>query len=227
MKQLLSILFLGLASHVVAQKMRQPAIAVSANVGKAKSPKPLADKAAKPIGAKPLTPLHAKHIPPRVDKIKIATIKVVKKSKKDKLDSLASALQAQLQWPFAQCSIAEPFGHIDMGSYTLYNPGLTLCSPAPVMAHACYDAVVENIVLVEGHYMVLASYNGIYFGYSHLEEVVVKKGDQLKTGDAIGTLALDETGKYSLLFLLQLKNRETNPHPWFDNAPLLADSFHP
>jgi murein DD-endopeptidase MepM/ murein hydrolase activator NlpD len=222
MKQLLSILFLGLTGNIVAQKMRQPAIAISANIGKAKKPEPM-EKAAKPNRTKPLTIRYAKHIPPAVDKLKLARTKTVKKRKMNRLDSLANALQAQLQWPFAQCSIAEPFGHIDMGNYTLYNPGLTLTSPAPVMAHACYDAVVENIVLIEGKYAVLASYNGIYFGYSHLDEAVVKKGDQLKKGDAIGTLALDETGNYSLLLLLQVSTKETNPYPWFDNRGLLAD----
>jgi murein DD-endopeptidase MepM/ murein hydrolase activator NlpD len=218
MKQLLSILLLGLTGNAVAQKMRQPAIAISANIGKTKGPKTIADKV-----PKPLAPRYAKHAPPAVNKIKPAASKLVKKNKRSRLDSLASTLQAQLQWPFAQCSIAEPFGHIDMGSYTLYNPGLTLSSPAPVMAHACYDAVVENIVLIEGKYAVLASYNGIYFGYSHLDEAVVKKGDQLKKGDAIGTLALDETGNYSLLLLLQVSTKETNPYPWFDNRGLLAD----
>jgi murein DD-endopeptidase MepM/ murein hydrolase activator NlpD len=223
MKQLLSILFVGLASHVAAQKMRQPVISISANMGKAKLPKPLAAKATKPNGPKLSVSARKRHTPPTVDKIKAAPIKAAKKIKRNRLDSLASAMQAQLQWPFAQCSITEPFGHIDMGSYTLYNPGLTFTSPAPVMAKACYDAVVENIVLVEGHYVVLAQYNGIYFGYSHLEEVVVKKGDQLKKGDAIGTLAMDEAGNYSLLFLLQLKHKETNPHPWFDDRGLLAE----
>jgi murein DD-endopeptidase MepM/ murein hydrolase activator NlpD len=227
MKQILSILFLGLASHAVAQKMRQPVIAVSANMGKAKLPKPLADKTAKPNGPKLSVSARKKHTPPTVDKIKAAPIKAAKKIKRNRLDSLASTMQAQLQWPFAQCNIAEPYGHIDMGSYTLYNPGLTFTSPAPVMALACYDAVVENIVLVEGHYVVLTSYNGIYFGYSHLEEVVVKKGDQLKKGNAIGTLAMDDTGNYSLLFLLQLKHKETNPHPWFQNTQSLAGAFLP
>jgi hypothetical protein len=36
-----------------------------------------------------------------------------------------------------------------MGSYTLFNPGITFVSPAPVAARACYDALVENVVKVE------------------------------------------------------------------------------
>lgn len=221
MKQLLSILLLGLVGNAMAQKMRKPAVAISANVGKAKVSKAVAAKTGKPNTPKPLAPVRYRHLPPAVDKIKHAPIKVAHKSKPNKFDSLAHALQAQLQWPFAGCNIAEPFGHIDMGTYTLYNPGITLSSPAPVMANACYDAVVENVVLIEGKYVVLTSYNGLYLGYSHLDEVVVKKGDQLKKGDAIGTLAMDETGEYILLLLLQLNNRERDPYPWFESLAVV------
>jgi murein DD-endopeptidase MepM/ murein hydrolase activator NlpD len=218
MKQLLSIFLVGLVGNATAQKMRQPAVAISANMGKAKHTKAAAEKPGKLNALKPVAAVRNKHIPRAVDKIKHTPSKVVHKSKRNKFDSLASAMQAQLQWPFAGCHIAEPFGHIDMGTYTIYNPGITLSSPAPVMANACYDAVVENIVLIEGKYAVLTSYNGLYLGYSHLDEVVVKKGDQLKKGAAIGTLALDETGSYSLLLLLQLNNKERDPYPWFEST---------
>jgi murein DD-endopeptidase MepM/ murein hydrolase activator NlpD len=221
MKQLLSILLVGLVGNATAQKMRQPAVAISANMGKAKHTK-AAEKPGKLNALKPVAAVRNKHIPRAVDKIKHAPSKIVHKSKRNKFDSLASAMQAQLQWPFAGCNIAEPFGHIDMGTYTIYNPGITLSSPAPVMANACYDAVVENIVLIEGKYAVLTSYNGLYLGYSHLDEVVVKKGDQLKKGAAIGTLALDETGNYTLLLLLQLNNKERDPYPWFESTGSLA-----
>lgn len=225
MKQLLSILLIGLATNAKAQKMREPAVPVSSNIGKAKRPTIATAKTNKPNAPKPVALLRNKHLPPAVNKIALAPLKTAKKTKRNKLDSLANAMQAQLEWPFAHGQITEPFGHIDMGSYTLYNPGITLSSPAPVMARACYDAIVENIVLIEGKYAVLASYNGIYFGYSHLDEVVVKKGDPLKKGDAIGTLAMDETGNYSLLLLLQLNNKEKDPYPWLAKPSLLATNL--
>ncbi len=222
MKQLLSILLVGLVGNATAQKLRQPAVALSANIGKAKHTKAAAEKPGKLNALKPVAAVRNKRIPRAVDKIKHSPIKVAHKSKRNKFDSLASAMQAQMQWPFAGCNIAEPFGHIDMGTYTIYNPGITLSSPAPVMASACYDAVVENILLIEGKYAVLTSYCGLYLGYSHLDEVVVKKGDHLKKGDAIGTLAMDETGNYSLLLLLQLNNKEKDPYPWFVDRGFLA-----
>jgi murein DD-endopeptidase MepM/ murein hydrolase activator NlpD len=130
-------------------------------------------------------------------------------------DSLVNAVKGNLQLPFAVCSIQQQFGQMDMGSYKLYNPGITFVSPAPVAARSCYDAVVENVVEVEGMYVVVASCKKIYFGYSNLDEVFVKKGDSIKTGTPVGTISIDETGNYSLLFLLQVGEKEKNPAYWF------------
>jgi murein hydrolase activator len=105
-----------------------------------------------------------------------------------------------------------------MGTYTLFNPGITFISAAPVAARCCYDAVVENVVEIEGMYVVIASCKNIYFGYSNLEEVFVKKGDSIKTGTPVGTVSMDETGNYTLLFLLQVGEKETNPQYWFTKA---------
>jgi hypothetical protein len=131
-------------------------------------------------------------------------------------DSLVNAVKGNLQLPFAVCSVHQQYGQTDMGSYTLYNPGISFVSPAPVAARACYDAVVENVVEVEGMYVVIASCKKIYFGYSNLEEVFVKKGDSIKMGTPVGTISIDEFGNYTLLFLLQVAEKEANPHSWFN-----------
>jgi hypothetical protein len=75
--------------------------------------------------------------------------------------------------------------------------------------------LVENVVKVEDMYVVISSCKKIYFGYSNLEEVFVKKGDSIKTGMPLGTISIDETGNYSLLFLLQVAEKEKNPAYWF------------
>jgi murein DD-endopeptidase MepM/ murein hydrolase activator NlpD len=139
--------------------------------------------------------------------------KAVKKTEAP--DSLVNAVKGNLQLPFAVCSIHQQFGQMNMGKYNLYNPGITFVSPAPVAARACYDAVVETVVKVEGMYVVIASCKKIYFGYSNLEEVFVKKGDSIKMGTPVGTISMDETGNYSLLFLLQVSEKEKNPAYWF------------
>ncbi len=147
---------------------------------------------------------------------KQGAVKTVKK--REAPDSLLNTVRGKLQLPFAVCSIHQPFGQMDMGSYKLYNPGITFVSPAPVAARSCYDAVVETVVEVEGTYVVIASCKKIYFGYSNLEEVFVKKGDTIKTGTPVGTIGMDGLGNYTLLFLLQVQEKETNPHPWFNGG---------
>jgi murein DD-endopeptidase MepM/ murein hydrolase activator NlpD len=144
---------------------------------------------------------------------KQSTKKTIKKTEAP--DSLVNAVKGNLQLPFTVCSIQQQYGQMDMGSYKLYNPGITFVSPAPVAARSCYDAIVENVVEVEGMYVVIASCKKIYFGYSNLEEVFVKKGDSIKMGTPVGTISMDETGNYTLLFLVQVAEKETNPHSWF------------
>jgi murein DD-endopeptidase MepM/ murein hydrolase activator NlpD len=141
--------------------------------------------------------------------------KAVKKAEAP--DSLVNAVKGNLQLPFSKSSIHQQYGKIDMGSYELYNPGITFVSPAPVAAKSCYDAVVESVVEVEGVYVVIASCKKIYFGYSNLEDVFVKKGDSIKMGTPVGTISMDETGNYSLLFLVQVAQKEANPYLWFNN----------
>jgi murein DD-endopeptidase MepM/ murein hydrolase activator NlpD len=141
--------------------------------------------------------------------------KTVKKAEAP--DSLVNAVRGNLQLPFNVCSIHQQYGHMNMGTYKLYNPGITFVSPAPVAARACYDAVVENVVEAEGMYIVIASCKKIYFGYSNLEEVFVKKGDSIRTGAPVGTISMDETGNYTLLFLVQVAEKEANPYSWFNS----------
>ncbi len=146
---------------------------------------------------------------------KLSTKKAVKKPEAP--DSLINAVKGNLQLPFTVCSVHQQYGEMNMGTYKLYNPGITFVSPAPVAARSCYDAVVENVVEVEGMYVVIASCKKIYFGYSNLEDVFVKKGDSIKAGTPVGTISMDETGNYSLLFLLQVGEKGTNPQYWFTN----------
>ncbi len=131
-------------------------------------------------------------------------------------DSLVLLVKGMLELPCNGCSVTEPYGNNRHGSYALFNPGITFSSPAPVAALASYDAVVENVVKIENMYVVLASYKHLYFAYSNLEEVCVKKGEILTAGSPLGTLAMDENGNYTLLFLLSVREKEVNPAYWFN-----------
>lgn len=228
MKQILCALFIlcsSLPSKLTAQKKRPPVQPLSAGTGKSKSatrPLAVSGKTTKSGNAKgsALSNKADKHLSTVSNKKAPTSTKTVAPfvKKKTVTNNIAVSMLGQLQWPLTVCDITEPFGYTDMGSYTLYNPGITLSSPAPVMAKACHQAVVENIVQVEDQYVVITSYNGLYFGYSNLSEVMVSKGHQLQKGDAIGTIGIDDSGRYSLLFLVQIGDKAVDPKPWFSGA---------
>lgn len=140
----------------------------------------------------------------------------VKNSRRILIDSLVQLIKGRLQLPFYDCTLLESFGPINNGISTIYNPGITFSSPAPVTAKACYDGVVEQVVQIEGMKVVLVSNGPLYFGYSNLADVTVQRGDSITTGQPIGTLAQDDYGNYTLLFLLSIDNKDEDPAPWFD-----------
>jgi murein DD-endopeptidase MepM/ murein hydrolase activator NlpD len=201
MKTGIAIILLLLGQYVSAQRAKQPRMAKTAHGGnKALVPgRPAKPTAARPVKQRPV--FVAKPAKPR--------------QRPSAIDSLAALLKGNLQWPFASGNIAEPFGHADQGSYTLYNPGITFASPAPVMARACHEGTVTQVAQVAGKQLVITHRHGIYMGYYNLAEVVVQKGAVLKQGDAIGTLGEDGAGGYQLLFLLQLGHKTTDPTDWF------------
>jgi septal ring factor EnvC (AmiA/AmiB activator) len=229
MKQLI-ILQVSLLAAFLWQKVEAQKVKFADNFSSKKSsgipgklPMPPAWKGKGTVGASPAKASNNKVANP-AKRITSSVLTTKKRSDKkaarrvDALDSLVHAVKGNLQLPFAVCSIHQPYGQMDMGKYKLYNPGITFTSPAPVAARCCYDAVVENVVEVEGMYVVIASCKNIYFGYSNLEEVLVKKGESIKAGTPVGTLSMDETGNYTLLFLLQVAEKEKNPETWFSTA---------
>jgi septal ring factor EnvC (AmiA/AmiB activator) len=228
MKQAI-ILLAGLFAILLVQKTTAQKIQFAGNLGTKKMP--VAETATAPVlkGAKGKAatglvlkkPAKAMLNPSKKTTAKVVKLTVSKKyrNKPGAPDSLINAVKGKLEFPFLICSISQEYGHKKKGTYTLFNPGITFVSAAPVTARSCYDAVVENVVEVEGMYVVIASCQKIYFGYSNLQEVFVQKGDSITTGAPVGIVSMDETGSYSLLFLLQVSQKETNPQYWFNKSP--------
>jgi septal ring factor EnvC (AmiA/AmiB activator) len=85
-------------------------------------------------------------------------------------------------------------------------------------AKAVFDGVVSGIFLVPGYQTSIILRHGNYLTlYANLEQVSVKKGDKVKTGQDLGSIYTDSaTGETALYFELWKEQTKQNPEPWLN-----------
>ncbi|GHT06836.1 hypothetical protein AGMMS49525_15500 [Bacteroidia bacterium] len=81
-----------------------------------------------------------------------------------------------------------------------------------------FDGVVSGIFLVSGYQTSIILRHGNYLTlYANLDQVSVKKGDKVSTGQNLGIIYTDSaTGETALYFELWKEQTKQNPEPWLD-----------
>jgi septal ring factor EnvC (AmiA/AmiB activator) len=105
------------------------------------------------------------------------------------------------------------FDHI----YT-YNNGIDIKASSGAVVRAVYNGSVVSVFTVPGNgNAVMLKHGEFYSTYSNLENVSVRRGDNLKTGAQLGTVGKDmNTGNYLLHFeIWEGKNKE-DPEDWLN-----------
>lgn len=106
------------------------------------------------------------------------------------LDKEFSANKGKLPWP-VDGPVVEHYGkRSNLQNYSLPSSnGISIAAPRDAMAHAIFDGVVKNIMVVGGYNQCVLIQHGGYFSfYCKLRNVSVKAGDKVTTGQVIGTV---------------------------------------
>ncbi|MDR2586278.1 MAG: peptidoglycan DD-metalloendopeptidase family protein [Prevotellaceae bacterium] len=126
--------------------------------------------------------------------------------------------KGKLPWPIDQGVVVEPYGqhnHPVLKSIKMpFNPGIGISGILGGQVRAVFQGEVKQIVLIpEYQQCVMIQHGSYYTFYCKLGSVIVKTGDKVSTGDAIGTLA-QTNGTSTLHFELWKGTQKQNPELW-------------
>ena len=127
--------------------------------------------------------------------------------------------KGKLPWPVERGVISSSYGkHASVVSdkVTVTNTGIDIATTENAQARAVFDGEVASVVKLTGANTVVIIRHGEYFTvYSNLENVVVKRGNKVKTKQNLGTVHTNKTeGKTELHFELLKEQSRQNPANW-------------
>lgn len=96
----------------------------------------------------------------------------------------------------------------------LDNKGIDIRGKSGAQARAIFDGEVSAVFQYNGLNNVLVRHGSYISVYCNLSNVSVKKGDRVKTRDAIGTVGADAQGNIVLHFQLRKETSKLNPELW-------------
>ncbi|MCC7400192.1 MAG: peptidoglycan DD-metalloendopeptidase family protein [Chitinophagaceae bacterium] len=136
-----------------------------------------------------------------------------------KLNSEFALNRGKLPWPVDNGYVCIHFGPYTIEGTSLkgYNHGITICAPqAGVPVKSIFNGVVVGVFNSGGEMNVTVRHGKYFTTYSNLSSVNVKKGDNIRTGQTLGSLGADDEGGGGgkLDFLLMVESKEVNPEIW-------------
>ena len=135
---------------------------------------------------------------------------------------IASNMEAnrgRLPWPVVEGVITQRFGtqpHPVVRTTMIKSTGITIATAPESDARAVFEGVVMSILSFKGsNPTVLVKHGNYITAYKNLGKVYVKKGDKIKTKQAVGQVFTNPVdGKTSLQFSLFQASKPQNPKLW-------------
>lgn len=165
------------------------------------------------------------------EEIERANRKIVKKDVKATKDEFfltpeAKALanefvsnKGRLPWPVKEGIVVRKFGdqpHPTFPGITISSPGLHIVTSNGSYANAIFNGEVMNVLVGTGGVKnVLIRHGNFITSYNNLENLLVKKGDKVTTGQRIGQIFTDKlSNKTTLIFVVFKNTTRLNPSEW-------------
>lgn len=126
----------------------------------------------------------------------------------------------RLPWPVIRGVITDQFGvhpHPVLKNISIRNNGIDISTEPGTLARAVFEGEVSRVFAIAGGNMAVILRHGSYLTvYSNLTNVLVKKGDNIKIKQEIGTIFTDNTdgNKTILKFQIWKENQKLNPEDW-------------
>lgn len=144
--------------------------------------------------------------------------KLVKKKEVD--NSGFAKNKGALSWPVSKGKITGAFGthpHPTIKNVQISNNGIDFTLPSGDNVVCVYDGEVVGVTNIPGFKnMVIIKHGSYYTVYSKLDNVVISKGQQIKQGQTIGNVEVNEEGVAEVHFELWKDKSKMNPQPWFN-----------
>ncbi|MCB9252163.1 MAG: peptidoglycan DD-metalloendopeptidase family protein [Flavobacteriales bacterium] len=124
-------------------------------------------------------------------------------------------MKNKLPWPLNGGQITQGFGthqHPTLPDVTVINNGVNISALNGSSVKSVFPGSVSAILQIPGMKNTVLIKHGEYFTvYAKLEEVNVKKGDTVKSGETIGKIVTDTDGKTELHFEIWKGNQRIDP----------------
>lgn len=128
--------------------------------------------------------------------------------------------KGRLPWPIdGGATVVSDFGrhtHSDYSKVEIQNNGIDFESSAGAHAKAVFPGKVSMIIVMEGYKNVILIRHGDYLTvYAGIDELKVRKGQEVKAGESLGTLAVDPASeKAHLHFEVRHEKEKLDPSQW-------------
>lgn len=127
--------------------------------------------------------------------------------------------KGKLPWPVRSGVVTMKFGkqpHPIVKSVMINNNGVRIDTDEGGKARAVFNGTVSEVQAVKGANKAVMVRHGDYITiYNNLENVYVKRGDNVTTEQELGEIATSKTtGKTTLHFLLYRNNQKMDPADW-------------
>jgi len=127
--------------------------------------------------------------------------------------------KGKLPWPVERGVVVRKYGkkrHPQLPNVTTFSSGVEIATASGSRARAVFDGEVFQIQQLKGANKAIYVRHGSYITiYNNLSNVLVKKGDRVRTKQLIGTVATNGlTGKTLLKFLIYRNSNRMNPADW-------------
>jgi septal ring factor EnvC (AmiA/AmiB activator) len=111
--------------------------------------------------------------------------------------------RGKLYWPVVQGSIVDRFGrhpHPLEPRVFIDNNGIDIRTTPNAAVRAVFDGTVSSVFVVEGFKIILIQHGNYFTVYNNLASASVTKGQEVKTGQTIGTVANNDEGVPTVKF---------------------------
>ncbi len=126
--------------------------------------------------------------------------------------------KGKLPWPVDRGIITSQFGnqpHPVIKSITISNNGVDITAPPGQHVRAIFNGLVVGKKIIPGFdYMIIVQHGSYYSVYSRLKKVSVEPGDEISTGQIIGSLQSDASSNPRLHLEVWENKTQMDPELW-------------
>ena len=133
-----------------------------------------------------------------------------------KLNASFESNRGKLPWPVDNGVMTIPFGASKVDDLMIDNPGITISTPnRGGSVKAVFNGEVSAVSNLGDSWMVMIRHGKYFSVYSNLGSVNVSKGNNISTGQIIGTTGMADDGSGGQVDLIMMnETKKINPTPW-------------